>query len=98
MPIRTKYIMKSMNKPLILTGRFKIIEILIKTQANGWKNLKPGDIIEISLELTNNSQFGRVYQSHLNIHAIGSDYEWKWADTLSFAHTRLNTNFKVEQL
>lgn len=90
--------MKSMNKPLILTGRFKIIEILVKTQANGWKKLKPGDIIEISLEISNNSHLGKVYQSRLNIRAISSDYEWNWIDTLSFIHTRLNTNFKVEQL
>lgn len=90
--------MKSMNKPLILTGRFKIVEILTKTRANGWKNLKPGDILFISLEISNNSHFGKVHQSHLNIRAIGSDYEWKWVDTLSFIHTRLNTNFKVKQL
>lgn len=90
--------MKSMNNPLILTGRFKILDISLKTRANGWKNLKPGDIIEISLELANNSQFGRVYQSRLNIHAISGDFEWNWVDTLSFVHTRLNTNFKVEQL
>lgn len=87
-----------MNNPLILTGRFKIVEVLTKTQANGWKKLKPGDILFISLELANNSRFGRVYQSRLNIHAISGDFEWKWVDTLSFVYTRLNTNFKVEQI
>lgn len=90
--------MKFMSNSLKLTGKFKILDISLKTRANGWKNLKPGDIVEISLELANNSQFGRVYQSRLNIHAISGDFEWNWIDTLSFTYTRLNTNFKVEQI
>lgn len=83
---------------LILAGEFRVDEILLKTRANGWKNIKPGDILHISLEIDNNSFFGKVHQSRLKIHAISNDYEWDWIDTLSFVHTRLKTNFKVKQI
>lgn len=33
-----------MSNSLKLTGKFKILDISLKTRANGWKNIKPGDI------------------------------------------------------
>lgn len=87
-----------MNDNIKLTGKFEILEIKLKTKANGWKNLKPGDVIYLTLELDCNSYGGRVYQSRLNIHAVSNDFEWDWIDTLNFVHTRLTTNFKVKTI
>ena len=89
--------MKSTNN-ITIEGTFKVIEILRKTQANGWKNLKPGDTIYLTLELDANSFGGRVYQSRLDIRAVSNDYEWSWRDTIDFVHTRLTSNFKVEKV
>lgn len=83
-----------------LSGRFEIQEIIKKTSANGWKKLKVGDIITITLPIECNSTFCShgytVHQIYPNIQLDGGDLNW--SDSFNRIFERMNVNFKLKQI
>lgn len=82
-----------------LKCKIQILNILKRTKARGWSNVKEGDIVEITLPITYNkkpSNSGAVYQLYPQIKNINNGDVWE--NSMNQLFNILTETFDVNQI
>lgn len=89
--------MHTIENPIVLKGTIQVVDQIKKTKAQGWADVKVGDIIELSTDIQDNSGASNgYYQSYLSLYDKTQDFTF-WASFVEFAkYTK--RNFVVKQL
>lgn len=85
------------ENPIVMRASIQVIDKIKDTKAKGWKDLKVGDIIDLTIEIKNNrrSIFG-YYQSYINLFNKTQNYNFN-VSFVEFVKYTTN-NFKIKQI
>lgn len=83
--------------PIVMRASIEVIEKIKDTKAKGWKDLKEGDIIDLTSEIENNQGASNgYYQSYVKLSNKIQNFEF-WVSVVDFVKYTTN-NFKIKQI